>query len=134
MELKTAQIDIEKTAANWPDGTPFAPAYVRRFKHGERKNWMVLGAPLQPGEEPAWDLTEHDEYFRIPLFAYNLSPQPDFALAFMLQLGLSCASYIPREIAGFYVVTGTPVELIYDPDTNTNTGIRCWLGFAVTLK
>lgn len=134
MELKTVQLDLEKTRATWPDGMPFAPAYVRKFKHGEKKNWFVLGAPLKPGEEPAWDLTEHDEYLRIPLFPYNLSAQPDFALAFMLQLGLSCASYIPKEVAAFYVATGTPVELIYDPDTNTNVGIRCWIGFAVILR
>lgn len=134
MDLKIARVDIEKTKAAWPAETPFAPAYVRKFKHGERKNWLVLGAPYNPGEEPIWDLTEHDEYFRIPLFSYDLSPQPDYAFAFMLQLGLSCAGHLPREISGFYVVTGTPVELVHDSDTNTNVGIRCWIGFAVILK
>lgn len=134
MKLNIVRVDIEKTKAHWPEGSPFAPAYVRKFKHGDKLNWLVLGAALAPGQEPAWDLTENDEYLRIPLFPYNLSPAPDQALAFMLQLGLSCAGHLPREIADFYVATGTPVELLYDPDTNIPTGIRCWIGFAVILK
>lgn len=134
MELKTVQVDLEKTRASWPEGVVFEPAYVRKFKHGEKKNWLVLGAPLNPGEQPIWNLTEHDEYLRIPLFSYDLSAQPDRALAFMLQLGLSCAGFIPGSVASYYVATGTPVELIYDPDTNTSVGIRCWIGFAVILK
>ena len=134
MNLRVAQIDIEKTQASWPAGQPFAPAYVRKFKHGEHKNWMVLGSPMDPGTEPAWDLTEHDEYIRIPLFSYSLNPQADLALAFMLQLGLSCAGHLPKEIDSFFVVTGPPVELLYDPDTDANVGIRCWFGFAVILK
>jgi hypothetical protein len=134
VELKTVRLDLETTRENWPADQRFAPAYVRKFKHGERKNWLVLGAALQPGKEPVWGLTEHDEYLRIPLFPYDLNPAPDFALAFMLQLGLSCASYIPKAIDGFYVATGTPVDLRYDPDTNNPTGIRCWIGFAVLLR
>lgn len=134
MELKIARLDLEKTKENWPTDVSFTPAYVRKFKHGEKKNWQVLAAALQPGEAPVWSLTEHDEYLRIPLFPYDLSPNPDYALAFMLQLGLSCAGHIPREIAGFYVVTGSPVDLRYDPDTNIHTGIRCWIGFAVILR
>lgn len=134
VELKIARVDLEKTRTHWPAGVAFAPAYVRKFKNGEKKNWLVLGAPLKPGDEPAWDLTEHDEYLRIPLFSYDLSKEPDHALAFMLQLGLTCASHLPSAVSDFYVVTGTPVELLYDPDTNTNVGIRCWIGFAVILK
>jgi len=134
MKLNIAQLDLEKTKASWPADTPFAPAYVRKFKPGEKKNWLVLGAPLVPGEEPAWDLTEHDEYIRVPLFSYQLSAQPDYALAYMLQLGLSCAGHLPREISHFYVVTGTPVELLYDSATNTPTELHCWLGFAVILQ
>ncbi|NDD53138.1 hypothetical protein EBZ39_04525 [bacterium] len=134
MSLNVVRVDIAKTREGWPEGTPFAPAYVRKLKHGEKKNWMVLGAAFQPGEEPAWDLTEHDEYLRIPLFSYDLNPKPDYALAFMLNLGLSCAGHLPREIDSFFIVTGSPVDLMYDPDTNIHTGIRCWIGFAVILK
>lgn len=134
VNLNIAQIDIEKTQASWPAGVPFAPAYTKKFKHGERKNWLVLGAPLVVGEEPVWDLTEHDEYMRVPLFSYTLNSQADLALAFMLQLGLSCAAHLPKEAAHFFVATGTPVELLYDPITNANVGVRCWLGFAVILR
>jgi hypothetical protein len=63
-----------------------------------------------------------------------LSSQGDLALAFMLQLGLSCAGHLPGRVTGFYVVTGQPVELLYDDATNENTGLRYWVGFAVIVE
>lgn len=134
MKLDVVQVDLEKTKAHWPADMPFAPAYMKKFKPGDPLRWMVLDAPFNPGETPSWALTEHDEYLRIPLFSYTLSAQSDLALAFMLQFGLSCAGHFPAPVEKFFVATGKPVELLYDLDTNTNVGLRYWVGFAVILK
>ena len=134
MHINLARIDIEKTRGDWPEDRPFQPAYVQPIKQGEPRDWLVAGVPLVAGEEPAWDLTFQDEFIRIPLFEYVLSPQADLGLAFMLQLGLSCAGFLGQPISHFFVVTGTPVELVYDPQTNEPSGLRCWIGFAVILE
>lgn len=134
MKLDVVQLDIPKTQANWPKYVDFEPAYVHKFRPGERHNWLVLDAPLVAGEPPSWARATKDDYIRVPLFQYVLSPEADLALAFMLQLGLSCASFMPKGVTNFLVVTGQPVELLYDPDTDANTGIRYWVGFAVITE
>lgn len=134
MKLKVERVDIQKTRANWPEGTPFEPALVVPTDRLDGANWVVLDAPFNPGETPAWARTQNDEYLRIPLFSYDLNPAADLALAFMLQLGLSCAAQFPGKVARFFVVIGNPVELLYDEDTNKNTGLRYWVGFAVMLS
>lgn len=134
MNFKVCRVDMAKVEATWPREVPFAPAYVQKRPPGDTKKWLVLAEPIVPGTPPLWSLSEHDEYVRIPLFPYLLSPEADLALAFMLQLGLSCASHLTAAVASFYVVTGVPVEILYDPDTDTNVNIRCWIGFAVDLE
>ncbi len=134
MKLDVVQVDLRQTRERWPAGVPFAPAFVKKFKRNDSSRWLVLDAPFNPGEVPVWASTNHDEYIRIPLFSYDLSPHADLALAFMLQLGLSCAGFLPnKEIERFFVATGTPVELLYDPDTDRNTSLRYWVGFGVIL-
>jgi hypothetical protein len=134
MKINVVQLDIARTRETWPRETLFAPAYVYRRKHNEQSRWFVLDAPLGNDLPPSWANAEHDEYVRIPLFPYMLSAKADLALAYMLQLGLSCAGHLPRAVEQFYVVTGSPVELLYDPDTDENTGIRYWVGFGVVLS
>lgn len=133
MKLIVEQLDLEKTREHWPREVPFKPALVKDRKH-DKAHWLSLTAPLVPGEPPHLAQTERDEYIRIPLFPYLLSPQGDLALAFMLQLGLSCAAQLPGRVTALYIATGKPVELLFDPDTNQNTGLRYWVGFAVTLE
>lgn len=133
MKLEIAQLDLQKTKENWPQYSPFAPAYVRKIKPGEPADWWVLDEPLSSDAPPSWAKTHHDAYIRIPLFPYTLNSQADLALAFMLQLGLSCAGHMPQKVGRFFVVTGSPVELLYDPDTDENTGLHYWVGFAIEL-
>jgi hypothetical protein len=133
MKLSVDRIDLKRTRSNWPDGEPFLPARVLPVEKLGGADWHVLDAPYLPGESPTWAHSAHDEYLRIPIFSYDLSPKADLALAFMLQMGLSCASYLPGAVSHFYVVTGDPVELLYDTDTDINTGLRYWFGFAVKL-
>jgi hypothetical protein len=127
------QLDLTLTRERWPREQPFEPALVKPKSKLEKGNWRVLSAPMEPGGVPEWAHAGGDDYVRIPLFRYALNPSADLALAFMLQLGLSCAGNLPGQVTDFYVVTGTPVELLYDSDTNINTGLSYWVGFAVIV-
>jgi len=134
MKLFVDQLDISKTRANWPDGEPFQPALVRHRGRDDKFNWLVLAAPLQAGGEPRWASATRDEYVRVPLFPYLLSSTGDLALAYMLQLGLTCAGQLLGKIEAAHIVTGVPVELLYDPGTAQAAGMRFWVGFAVVLE
>jgi hypothetical protein len=134
MKIDIIRLDMEKTKAHWPRDIPFAPAYIHNRKPGDKARWLVMDLPLTTRYPFTWAQAEHDEYVRIPLFSYALNPAADLALAYMLQLGLFCAGRLPNAVSNFYVVTGSPVELLYDPDTNVNTGLQYWVGFALTLE
>lgn len=133
MKLIVETLDIDKTRAQWPEKMPFTPALVRE-RDKDKRHWAVLADPLQPGDEPHWAYAEHDEYLRIPLFPYFLDVAADKALAFMLQLGLSCAGHLPGRVVGLYIVTGTPVEMLTDDIANEVIGLRYWVGFAVITE
>lgn len=133
MRLIVDQLDVAKTREHWPKDMPFAPATVKRKSKLGAANWFVASAPLSPDQPPQWSYAAHDEYVRVPLFQYTLSPAADLALAFMLQLGLSCAGHLPGAVTDFYVVTGTPVELLYDETDGSNIGLKYWVGFAVLV-
>lgn len=133
MKLTIETIDLIETRERWPREQPFRPALIRSRKQDKRK-WVVLSEPFLPGQEPHWARSEHDEYIRVPLFPYMLSPESDKALAFMLQLGLACAGHLPTPITELFIVTGVPVELRYNPETQECVGIRNWVGFAIITE
>jgi hypothetical protein len=128
MKLKVSRLDIGQTQANWPENEVFAPALVQPRARDDKYKWTVLNAPLRPGAKPVFSSTIHDEYIRIPLFQYRLSGKADHALAFMLQLGLAVVGHVPQPIAHLHIVTGAPVELVYDNDGVSH--MLCWVGFA----
>lgn len=134
MNLFLDQLDIQRTKANWPEGEPFAPALVRHRGRDDKRDWVVLSAPVQPGDRPQWVYAKRDEYIRVPLYPYLLSATGDLALAYMLQLGLSCAGQLVGKIDAVHIVTGVPVELLYDADDSQCTGMRFWVGFAVSME
>lgn len=131
MKLQVSQLDLKKTAENWPKDQAFRPALLIKQPAMHPDNWWVCDAPVIPGEQPIWMSARHDQYVRIPLFEYHLSSEADLALAYMLQLGLSCAGYLPGAVSKFHVVTGSPVDLLHDCGTNKTVGLRYWVGFAV---
>jgi hypothetical protein len=133
MELHLSQLDIRKTVKNWPIGEPFKPALIVKQPTVHPHDWWVSDAPITPGQPPMWFSAKQDQYVRIPLFRYRLSPEADLALAFMLQLGLSCAGYLPGIVKKFHIVTGSPVDLLYDNDINTSVGLDYWFGLAVVI-
>lgn len=132
MNVSISRVDMGKTRQHWPSDKPFAPAHI--IPRNDKNNWIVLAAPITPGEEPQWYQTLSDEYIRVPLFPYLLNPEADLAFAFMLQLGLSCAAYFPGRVAGFHVVTGVPVEMAYDGNNTQLKHLEYWVGFCVVLQ
>lgn len=129
MDVITTRVDIERTRAGWPSGE-FLPACV--FSRDDKCNWQVLDAPYVFNCPPSFSSTAVDEYIRIPLFSYKLSPVGDIALAFMLRFGLSFVGQIPGKIQKLHIVTGNPVELIYADRQLTH--MNCWIGFAFVTE
>jgi hypothetical protein len=132
MKLSVTRVDIEKTRQRWPADTPFAPAHV--FLRVDKHNWYVLAESLLPDAPPKWYQTAADEFIRIPLFSYLLSPEADLAFAFMLQLGLSCAAHFPGAVTALHVVTGIPVEMAYDSNNTELKHLEYWVGLGVVVQ
>lgn len=134
MQTVVTRIDILRTRASWPD-TIFSPAYVMSRERGDGSNWWVADSPV-PDElagDIFWASAASDEYIRIPLFEYRLSPQGDLALAHVFKLGVIAASAAPVAVKKMYVITGNPVELIQD-SVKTLLAMTYWLGFAFSDK
>jgi hypothetical protein len=131
MKTNIVQIDLVKTRADWPADLPFAPSYLRKFKHGEPTDWSVLDKPIAPWQPLSWAQTYHDAYLRVPIFSYMLHRQTDQALAMMLMFGLEAAGQLSQPPQELLIVTGVPVELLYEADQQTYAGLQYHFGFAV---
>lgn len=134
MKITLAQIDLVKTRAEWPAGKPFAPALISSRKKLDNLNWTVLAEKHINGRPPSWAYAHNDDYVRIPLFEYDLPIKLDLALSYFLSTGLSCAASLQKEIRRLHIVTGVPVEILFDDDKNEDVGIRYWFGFAVVTE
>lgn len=133
MQLKVSRVDLARTKKSWPPELPFAPAYIFKRPTEIVERWLVVSEPVVPGSPQVLSESYQDPYVRIPLFAYVLNPEADLAFAYMVQLGLSCAGNIPKTVEKLHVVTGFPVDLLYDDDIKKPSGIRYWFGFAYLL-
>lgn len=134
MNVVVSRLDIKTTRANWPADMPFAPALIHAKQPGQPEDWWVVDAQLSPGTPPSIANTTHDQYLRIPVFEYMLSPKADMAFAAVFQMGLACVGYVAKPIKTLHVVTGNPVDLIYGDDINTAVGLRYWFGFAIATE
>lgn len=132
MELQISRLDLEKTQNGWPDDTPFMPAYMYKRPTEAVERWLIADAPVIPGKRHQYCESYQDPYVRIPLFQYKLHPAADLALAYMVQLGLSCAADIPVPVKKLHLVTGFPVELLHDA-AGSFAGLSYWFGFAYLL-
>lgn len=134
MRFKRTRLDIERTRANWPNAD-FAPALVLARQQADNKIWHVVDKPvlLAEGKVPSWAIANGDEYIRIPLFEYELPAYADSALALMLQFGLICSQLPDRKVNTAHIVTGYPVELVYNDDA-TVAHMLCWMGIALTFE
>jgi len=134
MNTVVSRLDIKTTRDRWPKEIPFAPALVVAKTPGRPEDWFVVDGFVSASNPPSFASTASDQYLRIPLFEYTLSPKADIAFAATVQIGLACAGYIHKPIKAMHVVTGEPVDLLYDDGINTPIGIRYWLGFAFATE
>lgn len=134
MNIVMSRIDLKTTRAKWPADIAFAPALIVAKKPGVPENWYAVDARLDDGQSPSFSDTRHDQYLRVPLFEYLLSPEADIAFATVVQLGLTCVGYVAQPIKTLHIVTGSPVDLIYEDDINTAVGLRYWFGFAFATE
>lgn len=130
MRLKVDTVDLDITRQNWPEQLPFRPALIVPRKQDKRA-WLSSCSPIEVNKPIEWCDTGHDEFIRIPLFPYLLNATGDLALAYMLQLGLYCAGQFPGKLADLWIVTGRPVELLFNQDNERAASMRYWVGFAV---
>jgi hypothetical protein len=134
MQVIFEQLDLKKTRATWPAGVSFQPAMVKSRRKFGNQNWTVLSEKHINGHPPSWAYAHHDDYVRIPLFQYELPVQLDRALAFFLQVGIEAAADLMKPIRSLYVITGVPVDILFDPEKNEDVGLRYWIGFAVVTE
>jgi hypothetical protein len=134
MKITIEQIDLVKTRSRWPAGYPFEPARIKTRKKLENLNWTVLVEKHINGCPPSWAYAHHDDYVRIPLFEYDLPIKLDLALSYLLSMGLSCAASLQKDIRRLHIVTGVPVEILFNENKNEDVGIRYWFGFAVVTE
>lgn len=134
MKVTFEQVDLVKTRASWPAGQLFAPAIIKPRKKLENLNWTVLAEKHINGRPPSWEYAQSDDYVRIPLFEYDLPIKLDLALSYFLSTGLECAISLKKEIRRLHIVTGVPVEILFDDDKKEDVGIRYWFGFAVVTE
>ena len=133
MQLKVSRVDLARTRKSWPADVDFAPAYIYKRPTEVVERWLVVSAPVIPGQPQKLSASYQDPYIRIPLFSYKLNPDADLAFAYMVQLGLSCAGYTPKNVNKLHVVTGFPVDLLYEDGITKPVGIQYWFGFAYLL-
>lgn len=134
MKITFEHIDLVKTQSSWPAGQPFAPALVKTRKKLENLNWTVLAEKHINGQPPRWAYSHHDDYVRIPLFEYDLPIKLNLAMASLFSMGVVCAASLQKEIRRLHIVTGVPVEILFDENKNEDVGVRYWFGFAVVTE
>lgn len=134
MNVTVSRLDMKTTRAKWPADIVFSPALVQAKQPGQPEDWLVIDAKVDGTAPPSFAYATHDQYLRIPLFEYTLSPKADLALATMVQIGLACVGHIQKPVRTLHVVTGEPVDLLYEDDINTAIGLRYWFGFAIATE
>lgn len=135
MNTIVSRLDMKTTAERWPSDIPFAPALIQAIQPGQPEDWIVVDARVTPDSPPSFAYARHDQYLRIPLFDYMLSPEADLAFASVIQIGLACVGHIQKPVRTLHVVTGNPVDLLYEDAISTSAaGLRYWFGFAIATE
>lgn len=134
MRTKILRLDLDKTAANWPQDEPFAPAIVLP-KRGDPTRFFVLDAPFVANKPPVWADNFRDLYLRIPLFKYRFTFEVDVVFARIFEMAVACVSTLNRPVENLYLVTGFPVDLVEIADDNIGAHyLDYWFGLALSLE
>ncbi len=110
-------------------GMPEGPQDV--ITREPRDTWLVAYSPIVPGEVIRWSVCQKEQHVLIPLVPYLLSTQPELALGYMLQLGLSAAAQLERRVARLHLSLGSPVNEVDDPQYGHRLQFYC--GFGIVL-
>lgn len=125
MEIRHCRIDL---AACEAAQIPFNAIITRE----PSERWVVSNDAIRMDQPIRWMQYATGEHVIIPLVPYLMRPEPDLALAFMLQLGMRCSFDVGRPVRQLYVATGVPVNDVIDPQHG-----RMWqyyIGFALVLE
>jgi len=134
MRTKILRLDLDKTAANWPQDEPFSPAVVLP-KRGDPTRFFVLDAPIVADKPPVWADNLRDLYLRIPLFKYRFTFEVDVVFARVFEMAILCVNTLNRPVENLYLVTGFPVDLVETADDNIGAHyLDYWFGLALSLK
>ena len=96
------------------------------------ETWLVSHDAIRMDKPLNWFHYRQGEHVVIPLIPYVLSPQPEQALGYMLQLGMRCSFDLGRPVQRLHLSIGRPViQFVGDP--RLGDGWQYWLGFAVLL-
>lgn len=104
-----------------------------RVIRGDREIWLVPFGAISLTEPIDWRTIQREAYVHIPLVPYLMHTDPALALGFMLQLGLRCAYDLGRPLSRIHLATGSPVNEVYDHDSQQ----RSWqyhVGLGVVLS
>ena len=135
MEFTHHRIDMaaseERHRLHASPDTPFQLFDIITRQKGE--DWYVPYTPISFTERLDWRITRRENHVYIPLVPYLLTPEPDLALGFMLQLAAAAMGSLDRRIRRLHVATGYPVSDIFNEDDRS----RMWqyhVGFGVVLE
>lgn len=81
--------------------------------------WLTPRGPIVPGRPPDWNQCTRGDRLVVPLVPYLTSPEPDQAMAFMLQLGVTCAAGIPQRVRTCHISFAYPINEVVAEDGST---------------
>lgn len=122
MEVTTSRIDVPA----YEGGTP--PHDIIRRKAGE--SWLVSHEPIRMDAPVKWHLQTKEDHVYVPVCPYLVVPEPDLAMAFMLQIGMRVSFDVGRPVRRLHIVIGSPVNQV------EHQGQNCWqvqYGFGIVV-
>lgn len=123
MELTFHRIDISDTS---PQRNPYD-----RIPREAADMWLVAFGPVLGGENADWRYFKRERSIHIPMIPYLMAPDPELAMAFMLQLGLACANDFGRPLKRMHIAMGHPVNVV---EESGERFWQCYVGIAVVLQ
>lgn len=95
--------------------------------------WLVSHDQIHMDQPIRWFQHVKGTHVVLPLFPYVLSPRPEEALGYMLQLGMRCSFDLGRPIKRLHLALGHPVnQFVGDPQLGD--GWQFWAGFGLVLS
>jgi hypothetical protein len=110
MELSVTRLNLEAYASGQ---TPHA---IVPREPGEV--WLVSHDAIRLGSPIQWRKHAQQRFVYIPVVPYLTSPEPDLAMAFMLQLGMRVSFDLGVPVRKLHLVIGHPVHQVVRDNTD----------------